>query len=80
MKRLEGAFFHSEASNGMLPLILKFALPSVLGAAVIATYSLADAYFVSSLGKEAGAAVGVSFAIQALLQAIGYTFGMGARF
>ena len=78
MKRLKNQNLRMELSgNKMLPLIMKFSLPSVLGAAVIALYSLADAYFVSSLGKEAGAAVGVSFAIQALLQAIGYTFGIG---
>ena len=63
--------------RGMLRLVLRFALPSILGAAVISFYNLADAYFVSSLGKEAGAAVGVSFAIVALLQAIGYTLGIG---
>ena len=78
MKSLEESVLAIRSPRGrMLPLILKFALPSVLSAAVIALYSLADAYFVSSLGKEAGAAVGVSFAIQALLQAVGYTFGIG---
>ena len=78
MKRLNTSLSGLEERNtNMLPLILKFAMPSALSAAVVALYSLADAYFVSSLGKEAGAAVGVSFALQALLQAIGYTFGMG---
>ena len=66
-----------ERQEPMLWLVFKFALPSVLGSAVIALYNLADAYFVSSLGKEAGAAVGVSFAIVALLQAVGFTLGIG---
>ena len=61
----------------ILWLVFKFALPSIFGSAVIALYNLADAYFVSSLGKEAGAAVGVSFAIVALLQAVGFTLGIG---
>lgn len=59
-------------------LTLRLAAPSAAGMAVIALYSLADAFFVSKLGTEAGAAVGVCFAIQALLQAVGYTLGLGA--
>ncbi len=59
-------------------LIFQFAVPSAIGMAVVALYSLADAFYVARLGTEAGAAVGVSFAIQAFLQAVGYTLGMGA--
>ena len=59
-------------------LIFRLALPSTVGMAVIALYSLADAFYVAKLGTEASAAVGVCFAIQALLQAVGYTLGMGA--
>ena len=59
-------------------LTVRLATPSAIGMAVIALYSLADALFVSKLGTEAGAAVGVCFAIQALLQAVGYTLGLGA--
>lgn len=64
--------------NRLQPLILRFAAPTTVGMLVIALYSLADAYFVSALGTEASAAVGVSFSIQVLLQAVGYTLGMGA--
>lgn len=60
------------------PLILRLALPSTVGMLVTALYSLADAFFVSELGTEASAAVGVTFAIQALIQAVGYTLGLGA--
>ncbi len=59
-------------------LIWEFGAPTMLGLFVIALYSLADALFVSHLGTVAGAAVGVSFAIPALLQAVGYTLGMGS--
>ena len=59
-------------------LTLRLAFPGAIGMAVIALYSLADALFVAKLGTEAGAAVGVCFAIQALLQAVGYTLGLGA--
>ncbi len=60
------------------PLILQFAAPTAVGMLVISLYSIADAFFVSRLGTEAAAAVGVSFAIQSLFQAVGYTLGMGA--
>ena len=60
------------------PLILRLALPTTVGMLVTALYSLADAFFVSELGTEASAAVGVTFAIQALIQAVGYTLGLGA--
>ncbi len=59
-------------------LILRLGAPTAVGLIVISLYSLADAFFVSSLGTAAGAAVGVSFAIVALLQAVGYTLGLGA--
>lgn len=58
-------------------LILSLSLPTTVSMAVIALYTLADSYFVSSLGTSAGAAVGVVFAIQVLIQAVGYTLGMG---
>lgn len=64
--------------TGIRPLILRFGAPTMVGLVVIALYSLADAFFVSELGTAAGAAVGVTFAITALLQAVGYTLGLGA--
>lgn len=60
------------------PLILRLATPTTVGMFVTALYSLADALFVSGLSTEASAAVGVTFAVQALIQAVGYTLGMGA--
>jgi putative MATE family efflux protein len=45
---------------------------------VSALYNMADTYFVSSLGTSATAAVGVSFSLMAIIQAIGFFFGHGA--
>ena len=58
--------------------ILELSLPNTLGLLVIAAYSLADSFFVSGLGTQAGAAIGVVFPLPVLLQAIGYTLGLGA--
>ncbi len=44
---------------------------------MVSAYSLADSFFVSRLGDRAGAAVGVCFSVLVLLQAVGYTLGMG---
>ncbi|MBQ8440553.1 MAG: MATE family efflux transporter [Clostridia bacterium] len=69
---------HLRMTSEPIPkLIFSLSLPTAVGMAVIALYTLADAYFVSSLGTSAGAAVGVVFAIHVLIQAVGYTLGMG---
>ena len=59
-------------------VILKLAIPNTVGLLVIAAYSLADSFFVASLGTDASAAVGVTFSLHVLVQAVGYTLGMGA--
>ena len=69
---------HRRMTEAPIPrLILSLSLPTTVSMAVIALYTLADSYFVSSLGTAAGAAVGVVFAVHVLIQAVGYTLGMG---
>lgn len=58
--------------------LLRYALPTTVGLLAVAMYSLADAYFVSGLGESARAAVAVAFPVHVILQAVGYTLGMGA--
>lgn len=65
-------------SGRLISLILKLSFPNTIGLLVVAAYSLADSFFVSSLGTAAGAAVGITFSLHVLIQAIGYTLGMGA--
>lgn len=60
------------------PLITKLAVPTIISMLVTAFYNLADTAFVSRLGTEASGAVGVVFSLMAIIQAIGFTFGMGA--
>jgi putative MATE family efflux protein len=43
-----------------------------------ALYNMADTYFVGALGTSATAAVGVSFSLMAVIQAVGFFFGHGA--
>jgi putative MATE family efflux protein len=59
-------------------LVLTLALPSVIIMLVTAIYNLTASYFVSYLGTNAVAAIGVIFPMQAIVQAIGFFFGQGA--
>ena len=45
---------------------------------VSSIYNTADTFFVSQLGTSAAGAVGVVFSVMAIIQAIGFTIGMGA--
>ena len=58
-------------------LILSLAVPTVISMLVSAIYNSADAYFVSRIGTSASGAVGVVFSLMAIIQAIGFTIGMG---
>ncbi len=59
-------------------LVVRLAAPSIVIMLISAMYNMADTYFVSSVGTAAIAAVGVGFAVMALIQAIGFLFGHGA--
>lgn len=59
-------------------LIPSIAVPASLSLVINSLYGVFDMYFVSKLGTSGTAAVGVAFAITALVQAIGFTIGMGS--
>ncbi len=59
-------------------LIPKMAIPTIISMLVTSVYNLADTYFVSKISTEASAAVGVIFSLMALIQAIGFTIGIGS--
>ena len=58
--------------------LFKLGIPMVISLLVAALYNVVDTYFVSGLGKEAVAAVSVSFPIQLFFLGIGLTFGAGS--
>ncbi len=60
-------------------LVLRLSVPTTFSMLITSVYNLADTYFVSSLGNSATGAVGVVYAIQSVIQAVGYGFGMGAQ-
>ena len=59
-------------------LVLKLGLPTTVSVLVTTIYNMADTYFVSSLGTSQSGAVGVVFALMAIIQAFGFMFGHGA--
>ena len=60
-------------------LVMKLSVPTTFSMLITSIYNLVDTYFVSSLGNSATSAVGVVYAVQSIIQAIGYGFGMGAQ-
>ena len=59
-------------------LIPKLAVPTIISMLVTAIYNMADTFFVSRIGTSASGAVGVMFSAMAMIQAIGFTLGMGS--
>ena len=62
----------------LLKVIFVVALPQVLNMLVDSLYNLGDAYFVSSIGDAAIAAVGVNDSLMMIMRAISIGFGMGS--
>ncbi|MBQ1412156.1 MAG: MATE family efflux transporter [Clostridia bacterium] len=59
-------------------LVFRMSIPTVISMLVTNIYNLADTYFVSSIGTSASGAVGIVFALMAILQAVGFMMGHGA--
>ena len=59
-------------------LVVRLAIPTIISMLVSSIYNMADTFFVSQLGTSAAGAVGIVFSVMAIIQAIGFTIGMGA--
>lgn len=59
-------------------LIVGLAVPTIISMMITAVYNTADTFFVSKLGTSATGAVGIVFSVMAIIQAIGFTLGMGS--
>ena len=59
-------------------LIISLAVPTVVSMLVSSIYNMADTYFVSKISTSASGAVGIVFSLMAIIQAAGFTIGMGA--
>lgn len=59
-------------------LTMSLAVPTIISMLVSAIYNMADTYFVTKIGTSASGAVGVVFSIMTIIQAVGFTLGMGS--
>jgi len=59
-------------------LIFQLATPTVLSMLITSIYNMADTYFVGRINTSATGGVGIAFALMALIQATGFTFGSGS--
>ncbi len=62
---------------GIPALVTSLAIPTTFSQLITVVYNTADTYFVSRIDTSASAAVGVAFALQALIQAVGFGMAMG---
>ncbi len=60
------------------PLICRLAVPTIVTMMISSIYNLADTYFAGIIGKEATAAIGVTFSLLTMLQAFSFLIGQGA--
>lgn len=59
-------------------VILTMAVPTIVSMLVTSIYNMADTYFVGKINTQCTAAVGISFSVMAIIQAIGFFFGHGS--
>lgn len=63
----------------ILPLLIKTALPTIVGMLVTMIYNLTDTFMIGLLdNKSMTAAIGVVFSFASVIQAIGFWFGYGS--
>ena len=60
------------------PLICRLAVPTIISMLVTAIYNTADTYFVAQINTSASGAVGIVFSVMAIIQAVGFTVGVGS--
>lgn len=59
-------------------LVTVLAVPTMISMLITSIYNVVDTYFVAKLGTAASGAIGIVFSLMAMIQAIGFTLGMGA--
>ena len=59
-------------------LIARLAVPTIISMLITTIYNMADTFFIGMISTAASGAVGVSFSIMAIIQALGFFFGQGA--
>ncbi len=70
---------HRRMTEASVPkLVLRLSLPTVLSQMITSVYNMADTFFVTGLGDSAVGAVSIVYALQSIIQAVGFGLAMGA--
>jgi putative MATE family efflux protein len=77
-KIMEKTQYEKMTASPVNKLIISLAVPTVISMLITNVYNLVDAYFVGRLGTSASGAIGIVLAVQAIIQAFGFTLGHGA--
>ena len=75
---LEAKQFDKMTKTPIPRLVVGLGIPTMLNMMVTSLYNLADTLFVSGLGERATGAVSVVLSLMSIIQAIGFTLGMGS--
>ena len=59
-------------------VILTMAIPTIISMLITSAYNVADTYFVGRINTQSTAAVGVTFSMMSIVQAVGFFFGHGS--
>ncbi len=80
MKREKGPELEYKrmTEESVTKLVVTLSLPTVLNQMISSIYNMADTFFVSSLGESVIGAVSIVFALQSIIQAVGFGLAMGA--
>lgn len=63
----------------ILPLLVRMAIPTIIGMLMTMIYNLTDTFFIGRLGnKSMTAAIGIAFSFVSFVQALGFWFGYGS--
>ena len=74
----ERAQFIKMTQTPIPKLVISLGIPTMLNMMVTSLYNLADTYFVSGISEQATGAVNVVLSLMSIIQAIGFTLGMGS--
>lgn len=77
-KTRDQAQYEKMTQTPVSKLIISLAIPTTISMLVTSIYNMADTFFVSKLGTSATGAVGIVMSLMAIIQAVGFTLGMGA--
>ncbi len=72
------AEYRRMTEESVAKLVFSLSLPTVLAQMITSIYNMADTFFVTGLGDSAVGAVAIVYALQSIIQAVGFGIAMGA--